>query len=327
MPHDYVVILAAMGLSYPTREGQEITGQQELIATLPKVTKANEFSFEDGGSFHHLSPLEDKDSRWIYKIGRRLSAQLPTVTFLNLSHSMDRIIKDIQHVRIGAPFSIFVLYSDDSEYQRFFSELTDSDAAWFRHFFTLRKDDSEFFPAKVRNVLDKAVATAVYKIENSQLFSAFISYSHKDRRFAEWLHDKIRGAGIKCWLDEKQIRAGDRIHSKIEDAIYDRDKILLCASKHSLTSWWVENEINSVISKEQQLWKERGKETLSLIPLNLDGFMFSKEWQSGWKNQIKSRFAVDFTDWDPDHYYHGIGIQKILEALIVDETKGHRPFD
>ncbi len=34
-------------------------------------------------------------------------------------------------------------------------------------------------------------------------------------------------------------------------------------------------ELISVIQKEQALWKAAGKETLVLIPLNLDGFMFS----------------------------------------------------
>src|SRR5262249_39827717 len=74
-------------------------------------------------------------------------------------------------------------------------------------------------------------------------------------------------------------------------------KLLLCASKHSLSSWWVDNEINSVIAKEQRLWKERGGEALVLVPLNLDGYLFSNEWSSGWKNQIVSRLAPDFTQW------------------------------
>ena len=86
--------------------------------------------------------------------------------------------------------------------------------------------------------------------------------------------------------------------------------------------------INSVISKEQRLWKDTGQETLVLIPINLDGFMFSDEWQSGWKNQITSRFAPDFTQWKPEYggYDWGFGIQNIIDALVVDETKENSPF-
>lgn len=106
----------------------------------------------------------------------------------------------------------------------------------------------------------------------------------------------------------------------------------LCASRNSLTSWWVENEMSSVISKEQRLWKKTRRETLVLIPLNLDGFMFSDEWQSGWKNQIASRLAPDFTGWNIDFAdyggrYHRKGIRSIIDALIVDDTKEDSPFE
>lgn len=67
------------------------------------------------------------------------------------------------------------------------------------------------------------------------------------------------------------------------------DKVLLCASKASLTSWWVDGEINRAFQKEAQIMKERGKKVLALIPLNLDGFLSSKDYQSGKK--AKSRAA------------------------------------
>jgi hypothetical protein len=103
--------------------------------------------------------------------------------------------------------------------------------------------------------------------------------------------------GVSTWLDEKEMVAGDRISTKVAKAIQDQQKILLCASESSLTSWWVDNEINSAISKEQLLWKEKGKESLVIIPLNLDGYLFSNRWNSGWKDQITSRLAPDFTGW------------------------------
>jgi hypothetical protein len=47
-----------------------------------------------------------------------------------------------------------------------------------------------------------------------QFFSCFISYSHKDKAFARRLHDTLQGRGIRCWLDEKQLRPGDDVYEQ-----------------------------------------------------------------------------------------------------------------
>jgi hypothetical protein len=44
---------------------------------------------------------------------------------------------------------------------------------------------------------------------------------------------------------------------------------LLCASKNSLTSAWVEEEIATTLERERKLRSERGKKVLKLIPLNV----------------------------------------------------------
>jgi hypothetical protein len=69
------------------------------------------------------------------------------------------------------------------------------------------------------------------------------------------------------------------------------------ASKNSLTSWWVEDEIKTTLEKERALRKERGKPVHKLIPLNLDGYMFTDEWDLGvLANGIRSRVAADFRE-------------------------------
>ena len=54
----------------------------------------------------------------------------------------------------------------------------------------------------------------------------------------------------------------------------------------------------TALSEERQLMKQRGKKTLALIPLNLDGYLF--EWNNGKAEPVRSRLAADFTGWETD---------------------------
>ena len=77
--------------------------------------------------------------------------------------------------------------------------------------------------------------------------------------------------------------------------------MLLCASKASLASWWVDKEIEKAFQKEERLWRERGEKVLALIPLNLDGHLFAGKWASGKASLVTGRLAADFTGWETDN--------------------------
>jgi len=151
-----------------------------------------------------------------------------------------------------------------------------------------------------------------------EFYSCFISYNHADKDFARRLYDALQGRGIRCWLDEKQMLPGEDIYEGIEHGIRMWDKVLLCASENSLKSWWVDNEIDSAFEKERKLMKRHGKKTYSLIPLNLDGHIFTDDWQSGKKRQVQSRIAADFTDWKTDHDKFEAEVEKVIAALRSD---------
>lgn len=159
-----------------------------------------------------------------------------------------------------------------------------------------------------------------------QFFSCFISYSSLDKPFAVRLYRALQSKGIRCWLDEKQLLPGHEVSRELERGIHLWDKFLLCASKNSLTSWWVEGEIKTALEKERELRKERGKPVLKLIPLNLDGYMFTDAWDLGiLANEIRSRVAADFVGWETDSVKFDEQVDRVVMALRGDEGAREPP--
>jgi hypothetical protein len=111
----------------------------------------------------------------------------------------------------------------------------------------------------------------------------------------------------------------------VQKGIESWDKVLLCCSKASLNSWWVDNEIETSFAKERQLMKERGRKTLSLVPLDLDGYVFSVDWKSGKREQLLSRIVGEFRGWKTDSQIFAGALAKLVSALRAGDSARFRP--
>lgn len=149
-----------------------------------------------------------------------------------------------------------------------------------------------------------------------EFYSCFISYNHGDAAFARRLHDALQGRGIRCWLDEHQIKPGDDIYSAVDKGIRVWDKVLLCCSKSAFASGWVDREVDTAIEEEMRLHKERGEQILKIIPLNLDGSLF--DWKGSHAAALRKRLAPDFTNWKRNHDKFEAQFERVVEALRAD---------
>ena len=97
-----------------------------------------------------------------------------------------------------------------------------------------------------------------------QFNSCFISYSSLDQKFSERLYADLQEKGVRCWFASEDMKIGDKIRTRIDEAIRLQDKLLLVLSETSIESQWVEQEVESALEKE------RDQKRTVLCPIMVD---------------------------------------------------------
>jgi hypothetical protein len=149
----------------------------------------------------------------------------------------------------------------------------------------------------------KALVAAMSPIE---FYSCFISYSSKDQEFAERLYADLQNKRVRCWFAPEDLKIGDRLRPAFDEAIRVHDKLMVLLSESSVSSPWVEKEVETAFEKER-----REKRTV-LFPIRLDEAVM--ETGEAWAADIRrTRHIGDFRDWKNHDSY-----KKAFERLLRD---------
>ena len=117
-------------------------------------------------------------------------------------------------------------------------------------------------------VQTKALVAAMEPI---QFYSCFLSYSSKDQEFAERLYADLQQKHVRCWFAPEDMKIGERIRPRIDEAIRVHDKLLLVLTESSMKSAWVEKEVETAFEKE------RKQSRTVLFPIRLDDAVMDVE--------------------------------------------------
>jgi uncharacterized protein YjbI with pentapeptide repeats len=144
-----------------------------------------------------------------------------------------------------------------------------------------------------------------------QYYSCFISYSAKDKEFADRIHADLQDKGIRCWFAPHDMPIGAKILDEIDAAIRMRDKLLLILSEHSIKSDWVEDEVTKAFEEER-----KRKQTV-LFPIRLDDAVM--DTNEAWAAKLRARNIGDFMRWK-EHSAYVKSFERVLRDLAPKPT-------
>jgi hypothetical protein len=95
----------------------------------------------------------------------------------------------------------------------------------------------------------------------------FLSYAREDKEKVEDLYQKLSDAGLKPWMDVKDILPGEIWESAIENAVRDSDFFLACISTHSVSKrGFLRKETRDALD----IWQKKLASDIYLIPVRLE---------------------------------------------------------
>lgn len=150
------------------------------------------------------------------------------------------------------------------------------------------------------NFQSSALKNKKNESQKSQLPSAFISYSQKDKHFARKIKQMLEQAGARVWIDEMEMRVGDSMMKQISSAIKENQYLIAVLSQNSVKSEWVKTELRWAMDHEL---KAKRVKVLPILLENCEVPLF-----------LADKFYADFSS--PEKYEQNY--LKLLKAMSLD---------
>jgi TIR domain/Pentapeptide repeats (8 copies) len=142
-----------------------------------------------------------------------------------------------------------------------------------------------------------------------EFYSCFISYSNADIAFATQLQETLNERGVRCWFAPKDLRIGDRFRQQFEESIHRQDRMLLILSKNSISSPWVEDEVEAAIERE----RKEGQKVL--LPIRIDNAVMKTN--RAWAASLKRKYHIGDFSKAKDHSAFTTALNGLLDDLRV----------
>ncbi len=123
----------------------------------------------------------------------------------------------------------------------------------------------------------------------------FVSYSHQDKPVARRIARFLRSYGVDAWLDERELRLGNRLDDSIQRAIIGCDTVLVVASDAATKSPWVHREVAFAVESTPPI---------AVCPVYVDGVMAHPVFAP--------HLGIDATD----RYRFGEVLSRLAEAIV-----------
>lgn len=153
-----------------------------------------------------------------------------------------------------------------------------------------------------------------------QFYSCFISFTMRDKAFADQLYADLRRANVHCWYAPYDVQGGKKLHDQLLEAIRINDKLLLVLSESSMSSEWVQTEIREARKEEVRSGKRK------LFPISLVDYSSLREWRcfdgdtgKDLAREVREYYIPDFSNWASRNAYQ-IAFAHLLRDLNASES-------